>query len=136
VSENEREQKLPKWAQEELERVRRERDAAINTLNKFVDEQDETPIWYEDAPLTGERRGTVTKRHYLDTSQVTVSWGKIDLDVLINSWDTNSWDTKMGTPKIRLSWSEAGTLSSDNIAMIPDSHNAVRLIHRDVMSAR
>lgn len=123
-----REKRLPKWAQDELRRVRQQRNAAVNALNNFVDSQEATAFFYEESPLTGETAGPVVKRRYIDTYRVSVRFGKVNLTVSTNGWRRDV------DPEIRLQWSAEDRMTADNVAMIPDSHNCIRLVHRDHMS--
>jgi len=75
------ESKLPKWAQEKIQRLEMQRDAAIRTLNEFKDTQTESNIWIEDNPCTGEETGPSNKRRYIHAHRVTFKLGKEEIDV-------------------------------------------------------
>ena len=59
-------EKLPKWAQEHIDTLERQRDAAVGQLRKFTDEQTPARIWIEDSACTGEERGPTTRKRYVD----------------------------------------------------------------------
>lgn len=49
--------KLPRWAQEHIEKIGRERDQAINALNRFLDGQTPSGFYVDDCVCTGEEQG-------------------------------------------------------------------------------
>lgn len=62
--------KLPVWAREHVKEMERQRDVAVSTLNKFVEEQTPSGVFTQDSPCTGEQAGPVEKRRYLQTKRV------------------------------------------------------------------
>lgn len=76
--------KLPKWAQTYIRTTENERDAAVATLNKFINDTDETLIWCEDNPCTGENgKGRELKRHYIQSRKVHFKVGRTEMTVHI-----------------------------------------------------
>jgi methyl coenzyme M reductase subunit D len=66
--------KLPKWAQEHITDLSRQRDAALNVLNEFQDSQTVSRFYYEDHVCTGEQAGPSSKRRYIQTDRVIVDY--------------------------------------------------------------
>lgn len=107
-------QKLPKWAQEYIRNLERQRESAINTLNSQVDDQTPSPFYYEDWICTGERAGPSTKRRYVQSHRLHVEHIGIHLSVLL----TDS--------AIDLQWERPNHMMSQ-VAMVPRSFNNVTL---------
>jgi hypothetical protein len=79
--------KLPKWAQEYIKNIEREREMAIRTLNEFQDSDTPSSYWIEDNVCTGEEQGPTTKRHYVQANRVTVKVGKGEVDFYLRDGD-------------------------------------------------
>lgn len=84
--------KLPKWTQEYIQNIERERDVAIRTLNEFQDSQTPTPYWTEEYTCLGEStphgdRGPTNKRHYVQAHRMTVKVGKSEVDFFLREPD-------------------------------------------------
>jgi hypothetical protein len=73
--------KLPKWAQDYIQKIQYQRDAAVEALNNFVDGQTKSNIWIEEHPCTGEKTGPVEKKKYLQTHEVVFLLGKEEIHV-------------------------------------------------------
>jgi hypothetical protein len=74
--------KLPKWAQDYIQKVERQRDAAVDALNNFVNEQTPTNVYIEENPCTGEgTTGPICKIRYLQVHAVTFKLGKEEITV-------------------------------------------------------
>jgi len=73
--------RLPKWAQEYIEKIQYQRDAAVDALNRFVDYQTPSNIWTEEHPSTGEKVGPAQKRKYIQGHEVTFLLGKEEISV-------------------------------------------------------
>ncbi len=91
--------KLPKWAQEYIQNIERERDLSIRSLNEFVDNQTPTKFWVEDLVSTGEERGPSNKRHYLQTRDVMIKVGKTEVQILLR--EENQLDINVGWGTLR-----------------------------------
>jgi hypothetical protein len=79
--------KLPKWAQEYIKDIEREREMAIRTLNEFQDSQTPSPYWTEDYVCTGEEQGPTTKIHYIKAHRMTVKVGKSEVEFFLREPD-------------------------------------------------
>lgn len=74
-------EKFPKWVQEHIERIERERDQAVLALNQYVDSQTTSQIFYDDAVCTGEGSGPSFKRVYVQSSDIQIHYAGVHLDV-------------------------------------------------------
>jgi hypothetical protein len=110
--------RLPKWAQNEFEKIQRERDTAIRQLNAYVDDQTESPFRTDDLVSTGERQGPTQKIRYIQSHAMSVVYAGVELTIILR--DTN------GPPRIDLSW---GRVERDNdpVFMVPRSFQSVDL---------
>ena len=72
-------EKLPKWAQDYIKDLIRERENAVTILNDFQNSQTVSRVFYDEHACTGEVTGTdcpVTKRCYVPTNSLTFQLGK------------------------------------------------------------
>ena len=115
-------EKLPKWAQEHIVTIERQRDKAIRQLNKFCDDQTESAIFVEDAPCTGEdgKRGPIFKKHYIQSDKVAIEHAGVGLEIICR-------DGYIG-----LQWCEENGNYKD-IAFIPESYQSARLVSKENM---
>jgi hypothetical protein len=98
--------KLPKWAQEYIVNIERERDVAIRTLNEFTDSQTPSPFWYDEMVCLGEPtphgdRGPTEKRHYIQAHRMTVKVGTGEIDFFLR--EPNVLEISSGWNVLRLS---------------------------------
>lgn len=114
--------KLPVWAQEHIKDLNHQRDAAIRALNKFTDEQTESPFSFQEHPCTGEGgvRGPVYKQKFVQAHSIDVDWQGVHLTV--GAHDYGNSDSG-----IKLQWTGARR-SIEEVAMIPDAFQSVRLV--------
>jgi hypothetical protein len=73
--------KLPKWAQDRIRDLERERDTAVTALREAEDAQTPSRIWYDDYHCLGERQGPSSVRHYVQTRRVTFQMGQREVTV-------------------------------------------------------
>lgn len=73
--------KFPKWVQDYIRKIQYERDAAVRTLNEFIDNQTPTNIYTEAHPCTGEASGPTHKINYIQGHGVTFKIGKEEISV-------------------------------------------------------
>ncbi len=109
-------EKLPKWAQEHIRVIERQRDSARDALRNFKDSQTESPIHYELHPCTGEKPGPSFIKHFIQSNAVKFNYAGVNLDVSI-------WDNQ-----ISISWS--GNDGLRGVAMVPYGYNQVKLISK------
>ena len=94
---NEQIAKLPKWAQDHIENIERERFTAVRALNEYCDETTKSPFVIEDYVCTGESTGPSIKRRYVQAHWMKVEYGGVELRI-----SANSHNERRG---IDLSWS-------------------------------
>lgn len=106
--------KLPKWTQDHIASLQRQRDAAIVCLNRFEDHQTPSKVYTEELVCTGERQGPTNKRHWIQTETITCVHAGIELRVSLykEGWISLSWGTqRMGV----------------EVAFIPEAFQQARL---------
>jgi hypothetical protein len=75
--------KLPKWAQDHIRDLERQRDESVKALNEYVDSQTPAAFYYDDIVGTEEGVGPSWKRVYVQTRQITVEYAGIELSIRI-----------------------------------------------------
>lgn len=113
--------KLPKWAQQLIKELSRERDTAINQLNDYIDDQTESEIFIDEYVSTGENQGPTSKRQYIQGHNVTFVHAGVELDVSV-----------FYDGYIDLKWGPAERRYGD-VAMVPYSHNNIHLASKNSM---
>lgn len=76
-------EKLPKWARVLIKDLSRERDTAVEALNRAVDGQSKSPIYYDDMLCIGEQAGPSTKRFYVQSSRLTIEHAGIECGIYL-----------------------------------------------------
>jgi hypothetical protein len=76
--------KLPKWAQEHIQTIERQRDHATATLKKFLDSQTPSSFFVEEFVQSG------TIKHYIQTNKITVKLDN-DKEIYINKEQDGSF---------------------------------------------
>jgi len=114
--------KLPKWAQDHIKDLSRQREVTIRTLNESLDKQTPSPFYYEDNLCTGEQSGPVRKRIYVQTHWLYVEWEGVQLQILLRE----------GQRQIDLKWYDQIGNCRD-VAFIPSSYQSARLVARGNM---
>jgi hypothetical protein len=108
--------KLPKWAQEHIKGLERERFVAVRSLNEFTDKQTPSPFYHEDYVCSGEQQGPTKKRNYIQASSLIVESFGIELTVILRDEEK----------AIDLQW--VGVNLHGHVAMIPRSFQKVYLV--------
>jgi len=112
--------KLPKWAQEHIKDLNRQRDVAIKALNEYCDSQTDSEFSIQELECTGEEGGPSFKRRYIQTRKIEVDYGGVGLSVSI------------ADQEIRLSWWASGVGLRD-VAFIPISYQYARITAKENM---
>ena len=120
TKEQDRMTSLPKWAQDHIRDLQRQRDVALRALNTFCDKQTPSSIYVEDNPCTGEETGPVNKRHYIQSHTVTIKHARVWLIVLCQD------------DSIHLHFGNEDE-SCRNIALQPIASNAIRLVAKEYL---
>jgi hypothetical protein len=108
--------KLPVWAREYLVGLARERDVAIDALNKWGDSQTKSPVSVPEYVCDGERT-----RYVNDARHIRFTWAGVGLDVYLTDPE-----------EIRLQWSGVDRGLAD-ICMQPYSFQSIRLKSKESM---
>lgn len=112
-------EKLPKWAQDHLRNLQRERDVAIRELNEWVDSQTPSAFSVSEMLCIGEQKGPSIKRRYIQGHRMEVVHAGIHLDISLGQESC-----------IRLQWEDERRLCKE-VAMVPKSFNNVELIAKE-----
>ena len=116
-------ERLPKWAQDHIRDLERQRNAAIRTLDEALDKQTPGPFFYDDTPCTGGRPGPVRKRVYVQSGgRVECEYAGVLLRVFV----------RQEIKAIGLQWTTPGSTLRD-IAFIPEMFCAARLVAKKNM---
>lgn len=113
-------QKLPKWAQDYIQNITREREMSVRSLNEFCDNDTPSPFMVEDYVCTGERAGPSSKVHYVQTNAIRVRYEGIDLRVTAHSYNNQKG--------IGLQWGPDDLRLASAVAFVPESFMAARLV--------
>jgi hypothetical protein len=113
---------LPKWAQQYVANLERERENAISALNEYVDNQTPSPFYIDEGESTGESQGPTIKRRYIQGHKITVEHKGIRLEVMLRP---NEYGIDLG-------WDDL-TRGLKHVAMVPQSFNRVQLISKENM---
>jgi hypothetical protein len=111
--------KLPKWAQEIIRNLERERAEAINTLNRYVDDQTESPFYSDDSVSTGETQGPTTKRKYFQAYRMNIKHNGVSLGITLRD-------------NIELKW-EDDNRDLKEVAFVPTSFQTAELVSKENM---
>lgn len=72
--------KLPKWAQEHIRQLQRQRDIAVRELREYMDSQTESKVYYDD--LTCLENGAPSQlRRYVQTNKIAIVHEGVELDI-------------------------------------------------------
>ena len=112
-------EKLPKWAQEYIRNIEREREVAVNALNEYVDNQTPSPFFIDEMECTGERKGPTIKRRYVQTHKIEIEHQEVSLRIILRD------------ESIDLQWS--GEKMLGDVAFIPSSYQSARLVSKGNM---
>jgi len=115
--------KLPKWVQDHIKTIERERDTTIRVLNDYLERASWSPFSIEDGICTGEHQGPTTKTRYIQTEKMLVEHAGVRLAI--------HCDNKC----IVLQWEDSEQLGVE-VAMVPQSYQRVHLVSRDDMRHR
>ena len=110
--------RLPKWAQEMITDLQRERETAIKALNDHLDSQTPSPFRIEDMVCTGEQTAPSKKVVFIQTYKMTVEFKGIRLDILTSD------DSHQRQAGIELSWDRTNRMC-EGIGLVPVSFNKV-----------
>ena len=113
---NDKIEKLPKWVQEHVADLQRQRDVAVQALNEHCNNQKPSPFYSDELICDGETKGPTSKRFYYQAYKMEVEHAGIVLRI-----------TTHNKGKIGLQWGKSDRLY-DGVALIPSSHMAVELI--------
>lgn len=109
--------KLPKWAQDYIERLQRQAREAHKKLDAYLDEQTKSPFFYRDWMLNGGegKPGPTDKTIYIQTDRVCVTHGGITCALSISD------------DGINIKW-EDEKRALGHVTMVPTSYQQITLV--------
>lgn len=119
-------EKLPKWAQDHIRELERERATAIRELNEYCDSQTPAAFFISELVSTGEERGPSAKTHYIQGHQMTVEWEGVRLQIYLRKDSTQAPDG------ISLQWEDIAR-HGKHVAFIPVSYQMAHIVSKDRM---
>ncbi len=117
-------EKLPVWAQKYISDLESTKIIAVRALNDYLATQKPSMIFVEDLVCTGEEQGPTLKRHYVQSTKVSVMTKAVRLDVILR--DDRMIEMQYSTP-------EHG---SEEVALIPTGMQSLRICAREDMYPR
>ena len=112
--------RLPKWAQQRIKDLERERETAVRALNEYVDHRTPSPFYTADLVCTGEETGPSSKRVYIQTHHMTVVHQGVELSILLRD------------DHIDLGWA-ASENTMKHVAFVPSSYQQAKLMSKEHM---
>ncbi len=113
-------EKLPKWAQQEIKNLSRQREVAVNALNEYVDNQTESPFYIDEMECTGERQGPSVKKRYIQGYRMNVIHEKVELKIILREG------------YIDIGWTGTDHACQD-VAFCPSSYQQARITSKENM---
>jgi hypothetical protein len=113
-------EKLPKKVLEYIKDIERERETAIKSLNEYLDNQQESPFYYNDYLCTGEESGPSYKTKYIQTHKIEVKHAGVILRVMLRD------------NIIDLNW-ESESRGISQVAFVPQCFQGARLVSKENM---
>lgn len=113
--------RLPKWAQEHIRDLTRQREVAVKALHDWSDAQSVQPISVSEMECIGPGTPEHFTR-YIKGRYVTVKWIGVELNLLLRE------------DAVQLSWGMTDR-SCGEVAFIPTSFQQARLVPKDLMHA-
>jgi len=105
--------KLPKWAQEYIHDLERQRDVVMRDLQEYRDSQTPQPI-SQLVTTPSKNGGTDFIRRYISGHNVSILWQGVDMDVTLTQGDG-----------IRISFGSEKRIMSGGAAIIPQAGNSI-----------
>jgi len=111
--------RLPKYAQEYIRDLERERETALKVMRKLEDDQTPTKVWESDFESLGERKGPTEVIRYFDCDRLEIESAGVRLSI------GGLWDDK----EITLSWRPAGEGHPlGDVLFIPTSYQQAKFV--------
>lgn len=120
--------KLPKWAQEHIQNVERQRVVAVRALDEYVDSQTPSSFYTEDLECTTDG-GPTMRRRYIHGHQISIDHAGVHLDIHLARKDDGQREFGI---ELQYGATE-GSLGFSPIAIVPHSVNAIQLVHKENM---
>lgn len=109
--------KLPKWAQDHIARLERQRNDAIKERTEYLDAQTPAPFYEEYVGAS------LKERRYIQASTLVCEWRGVKLRIDAHDYGNRGCG-------ISLHWSG---IKDREVALIPGSHQQARLVSKEDM---
>ena len=116
---NEKIEKYPKWLQDYVKKLERQRNEAVRELYEYMDEQTPSPFYISEF-LTIESPPKHFVR-YVQAHQMEVNHDGVYLQIILRDG------------QIDLSWGSDPNRVTHDVAFIPQSHQSARLVTKENM---
>ena len=116
--------KLPKWAQDHIRDIQRQRDIAVLRLDEMVDSQTPSPIYIDELDCT-ENGSPKCRRTYIQSNRICVEYAGVTLSIYCPQ--PNDSQRLYG---IDLSYSETKSRSG-YVAIISRSFGNIQLLTKE-----
>jgi hypothetical protein len=109
--------RLPKWAQQEIRKLQRQRDAAVRKLNEMEDSQTPSRVWTEDIVHLADK-GPQFVRQYFQAEKLEIEHAGVSLSIR---------GLHHGSKQINLTWN-AVSRAIGPIYFVPEAFQQARLV--------
>jgi len=115
--------RLPKWVQEHIADIQRQRDVAVRELNRWVDAQTPSPVRVLEMVYLGEGAGPSIKTRFVQTRTIEVLWKNVYLKVYLAESSAQRQDS------IELQWGQGEEMHGSGMAaLVPMSFQSALII--------
>jgi hypothetical protein len=115
--------RLPKWVQEHIADIQRQRDVAVRELNRWVDAQTPSPVRVLEMVCLGEGAGPSIKTRFVQTRTIEVLWKNVYLKVYLAESSAQRQDS------IELQWGQGEEMHGSGMAaLVPTSFQSALII--------
>lgn len=113
--------KLPKWAQEYIHELERQRDVAVHEMEEYLDNQTPSAFYvYDLVTIPDEKSRTRSVIRYIQTHRMEVEHDGVHLNIILRD---GYIDLHWGLPDYH----------HGDVAFIPQSYNSARLVAKENM---
>lgn len=112
-------ERLPKWAQDHIKDLVRQRKEAVEALDNYIDENNVGPFIFSDFVCDKDGGPSIRERH-INADKVRIEYGGIMLDINLS----NQYRDEKA---IYLNWSPRRSKPNSIVAIVPSASNSLSL---------
>lgn len=120
--------KLPRWTQDHIITLQRERDNAVQALKDFCDAETPSPIFYDDLVSDGDKIGPSVRRKYIQNRKLEILHHGVSLSILLARKDDGQRNGG-----IQLQWTAEKRQMNGQVAAIPTGFQMIELVAKENM---